>query len=247
MNVDLKNKVIVITGSSKGIGRELARNFANEGAIVVINYYHSEEDANNLFNEISNTRNDCLLVKADITKYEDVINMYHQVINKYGRVDILINNAGMCDDDLIYFMSEDKWNDIIDVNLTGAFLCCKAFTKIMVKQNYGKIFNISSLKGQEGCEGQINYSASKAGLIGLTKALAKEMGQFNVSVNAICPGFIVTDLNRHNQKKGDIARNKSVLEISSGLSDYINFMTLMCSDNIKGISGRVFNLDSRIK
>lgn len=246
MNVDLKNKVVVITGSSKGIGRELARNFAYEGASVVINYFHSENEAIELFKEISNYNSNCLLVKADVTNYDDVLNMYHQVINKYSRVDTLINNAGKCDDDLIYFMSEEKWNRIIDVNLTGTFLCCKAFTKIMARQNCGKIFNISSLKGQEGCAGQTNYSASKAGLIGFTKSLAKEVGQFNISVNAVCPGFIVTDLNRHNQKKVSIARNKSVLDLSSTLSDFINFMMMMCSDNIQGISGRVFTLDSRI-
>lgn len=245
MNVDLKNKVIVISGSSKGIGRELARTFAYEGTSVVINYLHSETEAIELYREISNNNSNCLLVKADVTNYNDVINMYHEVYNKYGRIDVLINNAGKCDD-LIQFMSEEKWNRIVDVNLTGTFLCCKAFMKMMVKQNSGKIFNISSLKGQEGCEGQTNYSVSKAGLIGFTKALAKEAGQFNISVNAICPGFIVTDLNRHNHEKVSIAQNKSVLDISNALSDFVNFMMMMCSDKIQGISGRVFNLDSRI-
>ncbi len=246
MIVDLRNKVIVITGASKGIGRALALKLSRENAKVVINYLHSENSARELLNEIKEYNKGCMICKADISKYEDVLDMYHKVIERYKKVDILINNAGICDDNRINFMSEQQWFNILNVNLTGAFFCSKVFSRAMIKQRNGKIFFISSLKGQEGCIGQSNYSASKAGVFGLAKTLAKELGTFNILVNTICPGFIVTDLNRHNKKKIDIAEAKSALEIGNCLSDLVDFMVYACSDKIKGVSGRTFNLDSRI-
>ena len=196
MMIDISDKVIVITGSSRGIGRELAIALAKENAKVVINYLNSELAARKLYEEITSYNTNCLLVKADITKLEDVSKLYHKTIDSYGKVDVLINNAGICDDNMIQLMSEKQWRKVLDVNLTGAYLCSRTFSKTMIKQKSGKIINIASLKGQEGCESQVNYSASKAGLIGFTKALAKEFGKYNITVNGVCPGFIVTDLNR---------------------------------------------------
>lgn len=246
MNIDVSGKVVVITGSSKGIGRETAKAFAKENAKVVINYCHSDTIAKNLFDEIKTYNENCVLVKADVTKSDEVTAFYHEVIKAFGRVDILINNAGVCDDNLIQMMPIEQWQRVIDVNLTGMFLCSREFSKVMIKQKCGKIINISSLKGKEGAAGQVNYSASKAGVIGFTKALAKEVGQYNVSANAFCPGFIVTDLNRHDKNKQIVAERRSVLPIDSALSDLINMVLLLSSDNISGISGRVFDLDSRI-
>ncbi|MGN6713640.1 SDR family NAD(P)-dependent oxidoreductase [Anaerocolumna jejuensis] len=247
MIVDVSNKVVVITGASKGIGSELARTFAKENSKVVINYNHSEEKAHQLFNEISEFNENCMLIKADITNPSDVSNMYHEVVSKYGSVDILINNAGVCDDNLIQMMSLEQWKRVIDINLTGCFLCSREFSKIMIKQKFGKIINIASLKGQEGCVGQVNYTASKAGLISFTKSLAKELGRYNIAVNAICPGFIVTDLNRHNEKKKVVAQERSLLAIDNSLGDLIKYILFISSDNISSISGQVFNLDSRAK
>ncbi|MBR2431069.1 SDR family NAD(P)-dependent oxidoreductase [bacterium] len=246
MNIDLSKMVVVITGASRGIGRALAIAFAKEQAFVVVNYNSSCNEAEELKKEINVYNKNCLFVQADITRKEDVSRLYTETMQRFGRVDVLINNAGVCDDNLIQFMSENQWQKVIDTNLTGAFLCSRTFSKAMIHQKKGKIINISSIKGQEGSPGQVNYSASKAGLIGFSKALAKELGCFNVSVNTICPGFIVTDLNRHNIKKRTIAEKKSTLQIYSALDATINFALLLSWTGIEGISGRVFNLDSRI-
>ena len=246
MIVDVSNKVVVITGSSKGIGRSLALAFAKEQSKVVINYLNSCEEAKQLYNEIVTYNSNCISIEADVTKQEDVSRLYHETIKTFGKIDVLINNAGICDDNPIQLMPEEQWRKVLDVNLTGTYLCSRAFSKAMIQHKSGKIINISSLKGQEGCEGQVNYSASKAGLIGFTKSLAKELGKFNISVNAICPGFIVTDLNRHDEKKKEIAQNKSLLPIDSMLDDLVNYIIYMSSDKFIGISGRVFNLDARL-
>lgn len=245
MIVDMSNKVVVITGSSKGIGSELVKAFAKENAKVVINYCHSEILAEKLFEEVKAKNLECLLIKADVTKLEDVSAMYRETIKAFGCVDVLINNAGLCEDNLIQMMPLEQWQRIIDVNLTGIFLCSREFSKAMIKQRSGKIINIASLKGQEGSAGQVNYSASKAGVIGFTKALAKELGQYNIAVNAVCPGFVVTDLNRHSAEKKIIAENRSLLPIEKTLVDLISFIIFVSSEKFSCVSGRVFNLDSR--
>lgn len=246
MNTDISNKVVVITGSSRGIGSELALAFAKERAIVVINYCHSKEKAKGVYKQVLKYSTNSIMICADVTNPYDVATMCCKVVEKFGRVDILINNAGICDDNLIHMMSLCQWKKVIDVNLTGTFLCCKEFSKIMINQCVGKIINIASIKGQNGSVGQVNYSASKAGVIGLTKALAKELGQFNISVNAVCPGFIVTDLNRYNAKKIEIAKKKSLLSFDNALKELIDFIIYASSDSFSQVSGRIFNIDSRM-
>lgn len=246
MNIDLSKKVVVITGASKGIGSKLAKAFASEGAIVVMNYYHSESSAKIIYEEIL-TKSPCsLLIKADVTSPTEVSLFYSKVLDKLGKVDILINNAGICDDNLTNLMSFDQWNRVINTNLNGTFLCSREFSKIMIKQRYGKIINISSLKGQEGSLGQANYSASKAGIIGFTKSLAKELGKYNISVNAVCPGFIVTDLNRNNENKKEIAKLRSIISTEGILEDLKNFILYISSNKFSCSSGRVYNIDSRL-
>lgn len=246
MVINIKDKVIVVTGSSKGIGAKIIQALSLEGAKIVLNYNKSVDSANNIYRNIVRYNKNCIMVKSDITKASDVERLYHDTIEAFGRVDVLINNAGICIDNRIQLMTEEQWDQVINVNLKGAFLCSKVFSKGMIKNNGGKIINIASLKGQEGYLGQVNYVASKAGLIGFTKALAMELGAFNISVNSLCPGFIVTDLNRHNDDKKKIADNKSVIKVDHALSDLMNFVIYLSSDCCSGISGRVFNLDSRI-
>lgn len=246
MNINLSNKVIVITGSSKGIGSELAKAFAQEGVSVVMNYCHSKDQAEKVYAEVVSNSLNSLLIKADVTQAGEVSAMYHETISKLGRVDVLINNAGICDDNLIQMMPLQQWQKVLDVNLTGTFLCCREFSKAMIRQKSGRIINIASLKGQEGSAGQVNYSASKAGVIGFTKALAKELGQYNIAVNAVCPGFVITDLNRHNSEKRTIAESRSLLPIETNLADTVSFIKYISCDLFSGISGRVFNIDSRV-
>lgn len=246
MNIDVSGKVVVITGASKGIGAALALAFAKEQACVVMNYYHSENEAMELFDKVQKDNGNCLLIKGDVTDPKDVSNLYKRTIDRYGKVDVLINNAGICDDNLVQMMTLKQWNRVIETNLTGTFLCSREFSKAMIRQKYGKIINIASLKGQEGCVGQANYSASKAGVIGLTKTLAKELGKYNISVNAICPGFIVTDLNLGNVNKFEVAVNKSIMKTIYAISDLTNLLIVLSSNLTNGISGRIFNIDSRI-
>jgi 3-oxoacyl-[acyl-carrier protein] reductase len=246
MDLNLEDKVIVITGASRGIGRELIKAFAYENSKIVINYFKSEYEAESLYKELITKSSNCIKVKADVTKIDDVILLKNETIAAFGKVDVLINNAGICDDNNIQLMTEEQWKRVIDVNLTGVYLCCKIFSQIMIKQNKGKIINISSLKGQEGCAGQTNYSASKAGLIGFSKALAKELGEFNISVNTICPGFIVTDFNRKRLGKKRIAEERSLLSIDMNLQDVVNFILFSASSRMLSVSGQVFNIDSRM-
>ncbi|MCI8962302.1 MAG: SDR family NAD(P)-dependent oxidoreductase [Eubacterium sp.] len=246
MNICLEKKVIVITGSSRGLGKELVIHFAKEGANVVINYCKQKECALELYAKVREINSNCLVVQADVTKEKDVQELYKKVIGKYNKIDVLINNAGKCSDNYIPFMDFNQWNDVITTNLNSIYWCCRAFTKKMIACGGGKIINIASLKGQLGSEGQCNYSASKAGVIGLTKSLAKELGYFGISVNAVCPGFVVTDLNRENSDKAEIAEKMSVLKNNRSLEDLLAFLTILSSDSLAGISGQVFNLDSRI-
>jgi len=190
----LKDKVAVITGSARGIGRAIAEEYASNGAKVIISDI-MQDKAEETANEIREKFHiDTLAVKTDVSKYEDVEILINQTIEKFGKIDIIVNNAGITRDNLIMRMSEQEWNMVIDINLKGVFNCTKAVSRPMMKQRYGKIINITSVVGEMGNPGQINYSASKAGVIGMTKTTAKELGSRGIRVNAIAPGFIVSEM-----------------------------------------------------
>lgn len=246
MKVDLRGKVFVVTGSSRGIGRELVRQLASEGAKVVINYNTHEKDAYNLHLELRQKHLTSIVVKADITNEKDVIHLVSTVLEEYKTIDGLINNAGINSDSEITEMTYSEWNDVLMTDLSSVFLCAKYVGKAMIKQKQGKIINIASYKGQIGCEKQANYCAAKGGVISLTKSLAKEFSKYKISVNSICPGFIVTDLNRNNPEKISIAKSKSYLGIERNLETLLNMITFMLSDNFINITGQNFNLDSRM-
>lgn len=246
MLLDISDKVIVITGASRGLGRDMAKLFASEGAVIVINYNSSVLDAEYLYKEILSNNGKALLISADITKMNEVEEMCKDVISKFGKVDVLVNNAGILNDNPIQLMSKEQWSDVIDVNLTGTFYCSKVFSKVMLQQKSGQIINIASLKGEKGSPNQINYASSKAGVIALTKSLAKEFKNMNISVNAICPGFIVTDLNKEQSYKKDIAKDESLMSIEHLKNTLLSFLVYLISSESYGISGRVFNLDSRV-
>lgn len=199
-----------------------------------------------MLKQIKDFNPNCIAVRADISNYKDVQNLANITLDTFGGIDVLINNAGICNDSIINFMTLEQWSSVMNTNLSSVFYCSKIFSRHMMKHKKGKIISISSLTGQTGSFGQVNYTASKAGIIGLTKTLAKELGQFNISVNAINPGLVSTDLNLKAEKYAMQAAEMSVLDINSSLSDLTNFVSYLSSDLAKGISGQVFNIDSRI-
>lgn len=238
----LENKIAIVTGSAKGIGKGIATEFARQGATVVINYCGSKEAALKTVEEIKAFGGKAIPYQADISDYEMSKKMMDDIIKEYGAIDILVNNAGITRDNLILRMSESEFDDVIRTNLKGTFNCIKHVTKYMLKNKSGKIINISSISGVNGIAGQANYSASKAGIIGLTKSFAKEMSSKGININAIAPGFIETDMTKVLDDKyveeivktipskrvgrpEDIA--KAALFLASDMSDYITGQTIM--------------------
>ncbi|MBE3570589.1 MAG: 3-oxoacyl-[acyl-carrier-protein] reductase [Bacillales bacterium] len=190
----LEGKVALVTGASRGIGREIALEFAREGADVAVNYAGSEEKAREVAEEIKAMGRKALLVQCDVSNSQSVQDMIKSVVNHFGGLDILVNNAGITKDNLILRMKEEEWDAVINTNLKGVFLCTKAAARAMMKKRSGSIINISSIVGITGNPGQANYVAAKSGVIGLTKTTAKEFASRGITVNAIAPGFISTDM-----------------------------------------------------
>lgn len=190
----LKDKVALVTGASRGIGRAIALSLAEAGADVVINYSGNEAKANEVVAEIEKMGRRALAIRANVAEFAQVEQMVEQVLSHYGKLDILVNNAGITRDNLIMRMKEEDWDLVIDTNLKGVFNCIKAVTRPMMKQRSGRIINISSVVGVMGNAGQANYVAAKAGVIGLTKSTAKELASRGITVNAVAPGFIETDM-----------------------------------------------------
>lgn len=193
-SLPLTDKVAVVTGASRGIGRATALALAGEGAKVVVNYASSSQSADDVVAKIEEMGGEAIALQADVSQSEQVDALFKAVLGKWGRVDVLVNNAGITRDTLLMRMKQDDWQAVLNLNLTGVFLCIKAVTKTMLKQRSGRIINIASVSGLMGNPGQANYSAAKAGVIGLTKTVAKEMASRGVTVNAVAPGFIATDM-----------------------------------------------------
>ncbi|MBW4696136.1 MAG: 3-oxoacyl-[acyl-carrier-protein] reductase [Lyngbya sp. HA4199-MV5] len=190
----LQGNVAIVTGGSRGIGRATALALAAEGATVVVNYASSRESADRVVAEIEAMGSQAIALPADVSKADQVEELVNAVMEKWGQVDVLVNNAGITRDTLLLRMKPEDWQAVIDLNLTGVFLCTRAVSKIMLKQRSGRIVNITSVAGQMGNPGQANYSAAKAGVIGFTKTVAKELATRGITVNAVAPGFIETDM-----------------------------------------------------
>ena len=240
----LKDKVAIVTGSARGIGKAIAEEYAKNGAKVVISDI-LQELADETAKELQDKYNvETLAIKADVSKMEEVESLVKNTIEKFGSIDIIVNNAGITRDNLIMRMSEDEWNLVIDINLKGVFNCIKAVTRPMMKQRAGKIINITSVVGQMGNAGQINYSASKAGVIGMTKTSAKELGSRGIKVNAIAPGFIVSEMT---EKLSDQAKDSLIALIPAKKlgqpSDVANAAVFLASDKADYITGQVINVD----
>ena len=190
----LVDKVAIVTGASRGIGKEIAIALAKEGANVAINYARSSAAAEEVVAAIQSTGSDAIALQADVSQNDQVEALIKSVVEKWGRIDVLVNNAGITRDTLLLRMKPEDWQAVINLNLTGVYYCTRAVSKIMLKQRSGRIINIASVAGQMGNPGQANYSAAKAGVIGFTKTVAKEMAPRGVTVNAVAPGFIETDM-----------------------------------------------------
>lgn len=238
----LKDQVALITGASRGIGKATALALASEGAKIVVNYASNSNAADSVVAEITEAGGEAIAIGADVSDAESVDNLVKTTMDKWGRIDVLVNNAGITRDTLMLRMKLEDWQAVINLNLTGVFLCCKAVSKIMLKQRSGRIINISSVSGIMGNPGQVNYSAAKAGVIGLTKTLAKEFSSRGVTVNAVAPGFIETDMTS-GLKSDEILKFIPLGRYGKPeeIAGMIKFLASDCASNY--ITGQVFNVD----
>ncbi|HEY8361704.1 MAG TPA: 3-oxoacyl-[acyl-carrier-protein] reductase [Tissierellaceae bacterium] len=242
--MELENKVALVTGGSRGIGREIALELARNGANVVITYVNNEEKANEVIDEIKSMGVKALAIKADVSKESDVQRMIEKVEEEFNSVDILVNNAGITKDNLLIRMKEEEWDEVMNVNLKGTFLCTKAVARMMMKKRYGKIINITSVVGITGNIGQGNYSASKAGIIGFTKSIARELASRGIRVNAIAPGFIETDMTEVLNEDIKNAMLKSIpLGTFGKPKDIANTVVFLASSKSDYITGQVINVN----
>ncbi|MCX7682922.1 MAG: 3-oxoacyl-[acyl-carrier-protein] reductase [Anaerolineae bacterium] len=194
MSLPLENKIAVVTGASRGIGRAVALELARRGAAVVVNYHQNAGAANEVVSAIQATGGRAITVRADVGDFAQAEALIQAALDTFGQIDILVNNAGTTRDQLLMLMKEEEWDEVLRTNLKSVFNCCKAAARPMVRRRQGRIINITSVSGIAGQAGQTNYAASKAGIIGFTRSLAKELGPRNITVNCVAPGFIMTDL-----------------------------------------------------
>ncbi|MFM6193882.1 MAG: 3-oxoacyl-[acyl-carrier-protein] reductase [Planktothrix sp.] len=239
----LKGQVAIITGGSRGIGRATALALATEGAKVAVNYASSSTAADEVVAEITEAGGEAIAVQGDVSKADQVDALFNKVTETWGRVDILVNNAGITRDTLLLRMKLEDWQAVIDLNLTGVFLCTRVASKMMLKQKSGRIINITSVAGQMGNPGQANYSAAKAGVIGFTKTVAKELASRGVTVNAVAPGFIATDMTKELKNTEEILKFIPLGRYGQA-EEVAGMIRFLAADPAAAyITGQVFNVD----
>ena len=239
-----EKKVVLITGGARGIGRKVAEVYAKNGYDVVINYVSDKTDVEGIKKEIEKRGVKCTLVKADVSKAEEVEKMVEQAIQEFGKIDVLVNNAGITRDCLLMRMSEEEFDKVIEINLKGTYLVTKQVIKYMMKKRQGSIINLASVVGVVGNAGQCNYSASKAGIIGFTKSVAKELAARNIRANAVAPGFIETDMT--NVLKDEIKENINTqipLKRMGTAKEVAELIYFLGSEKSSYITGQVINVD----
>ena len=238
----LKDKVAVITGGTRGIGRAIVFELIQNGAKVVFTYLKSDESAGIILDEIKELKGDAEAIKADVRLFEEAKKTVEETINKFGKVDILVNNAGITKDKSLMTMEPAEWADVINTNLTGYFNMAKACIVTMLKQKSGIIINISSIAGVVGLPRQANYSSAKAGELGLTKSLAKEVASYGIRVNAIAPGFIETDMTKDLKQKDDLIKMIPFGRFGKP-EEIAKVVTFLASDKSGYITGQVLKVD----
>ncbi len=240
----LAGKVALVTGASRGIGREIALTLAGYGAKVVVNYNGSKEKAMEVVEAIQAMGGEAIAIQASVASEEACAQMVEEVLNQYGKVDILVNNAGITKDNLMMKISESDWDAVVDTNLKGSFLMIKQLYRSFLKQRSGRIINLTSVTALLGNAGQTNYAASKAGVIGLTKSVARELASRGVTVNAVAPGFIDTDMT---QAMTDAAKEATVAQIPlkriGNTKDVAETVAFLASDKASYITGQVISVD----
>ncbi|MBD7942729.1 3-oxoacyl-[acyl-carrier-protein] reductase [Psychrobacillus sp. FSL K6-2684] len=240
----LDGKSTIVTGASRGIGKDIALYLASEGAKVAVNYSGSKEKAEAVVKEIQSRGGEAFAIQANVDQAEDVQNLVNQTIETFGSIDILVNNAGITRDNLLMRMKEQEWDDVLNTNLKGVFLCTKAVTRQMMKQRKGRIINITSIVGVSGNAGQANYVAAKAGVIGLTKSSAKELASRNITVNSVAPGFITTDMT--DALPEDIKKqmlSQIPLAKFGNPEDIANAVAFLASDDASYITGQTIHVN----
>lgn len=243
-NYDLKDKVALVTGASRGIGRQIALSLAECGAKVIVNYCGSKEKADEVVNAIVEKGGIAEAMQCNVADYDETEKMIKAITEKYERVDILVNNAGVTRDNLMIKMSEADFDQVIATNLKGAFNTMKHLYRNFIKLRAGRIINISSVSGVMGNAGQANYSASKAGIIGLTKSMARELASRNICVNAIAPGFVETDMtDKLSESALENAKQMIPLQAFGKPEDIANMVTFLASDKAGYITGQVICVD----
>ncbi len=242
--MELEGRVAIVTGGTRGIGRAIALDLAANGADVALNYRKSRDLAAELAETIRHMGRRALVVQADVSSFDDAQAMVQQVLDEFGRLDILINNAGMNWDGVVWKMTEEQWDRVIEVDLKGTFNYTRATTPIFREQQTGKIVNITSINGLRGKFGQTNYSAAKAGVIGFTKACARDLGRYSVNVNAVAPGLIETEMVKAAPEK---VRELALAEIvlgRLGLPEEVAYVvTFLCTEKARHITGQVIQVD----
>lgn len=240
----LKGKVAVVTGASRGIGRAVALKLASMNATVIVNYAGSKDKAESVVKEIQDMEKTAEAIQCDVSDFEQCSQLMQQVQEHYGRIDILVNNAGITRDGLAIAMKEEDFDNVIATNLKGTFNCIRFASRIMMKQRYGKIINMSSVSGVTGNAGQVNYSAAKAGVIGITKSMARELAGRHINVNAIAPGFIETDMTNELSEK---VKEQAVAQIPLGrfgkAEEVAELAAFLAGNQSDYITGQVFHID----
>lgn len=237
-------KTAIITGASKGIGAVIAKKLNELNYNLVLNYRSSTNAMEELINNFTNKETKNIIVKCDISNYEDAKRLVDEAYNNFGTVDVLINNAGITKDNILPLMTEEEFDLVIDTNLKGTFNCCKHIARRMIKQKQGRIINISSVVGLAGNAGQVNYSASKAGVIGITKSMARELGKKNILVNAVAPGFIKTEMTDKipEDLKAEMMKNIPLQRLGEP-SDIADCVEFLISDKASYITGQVLSVN----